>query len=267
MVQRTFRSFVRSNYAVRFNQIPEIASVYGSFIGFKSNSMPLDRQMNVSKSLECKGVGKGFGERTLFSDVCFELEKGERLALLGASGSGKSTLLHCLSGVLRPDSGEVKIGGQSLAGLDAEALAECRAQRTGTVFQFFHLLPTLTVSENVELPLQLCGQSREQRGKRVSELLERMGVAGRSEAFPSQLSGGEMQRVAIARAVAHRPAVLFADEPTGNLDSDSGARVLQLLRELTEEEGAAMLMVTHSEAAAAICHRRLELVEGAVSQA
>lgn len=220
--------------------------------------------MNLSKRLECKRICKGFGERVLFRDVSFALDAGERLALLGASGSGKSTLLHCLSGVLKPDAGEVVIGGQSLSGLDSEALAACRSQRSGTVFQFFHLLPTLTVFENVELALQLNGLGAAERKSRVESLLERMGVLARSKAFPAQLSGGEMQRVAIARAVAHRPAVLFADEPTGNLDSESGAAVLQLLQELSEEEGTAMLMVTHSEEAAAVCHRRLNLLDGSV---
>ena len=222
--------------------------------------------MNLSKRLECKGIRKGFGQRQLFSDVAFSLDAGERLALLGASGSGKSTLLHCLSGVLRPDGGDVLIGGQSLLGLDEEGLAACRAMRTGTVFQFFHLLPTLTVFENVELPLQLNGMPASERRGRVGALLDRMGIAKRSGALPAQLSGGEMQRVAIARAIAHQPAVLFADEPTGNLDSVSGAKVLRLLRELTEEEGAALLMVTHSDEAASVCHRQLRLVDGSVRE-
>lgn len=222
--------------------------------------------MNLSNQLECKSIRKRFGERLLFSDVSFSLEGGERLALLGASGSGKSTLLHCLSGVMRPDEGDVLIGGESLAGLGAEALAQCRASRSGTVFQFFHLLPTLTVFENVELPLQLNGMSAKERRERVETLLDRMGVGRRARALPAQLSGGEMQRVAIARAIAHRPAVLFADEPTGNLDRDSGAKVLRLLQELTDEEGAALLMVTHSDEAAAVCHRQMHLVDGTVRE-
>ncbi|WP_221774686.1 ABC transporter ATP-binding protein [Pelagicoccus albus] len=184
------------------------------------------------------------------------------VALLGASGSGKSTLLHCLSGVLPTDEGTTWIGEQSLDNLNREQLAQCRRTKIGTVFQFFHLMPTLTAAENVELPLQLLGNPRAVRENRVQELLERMGIAHRANAFPSALSGGEMQRVAIARAIAHRPPIIFADEPTGNLDQNSGQEVLRLLTEITQEENAALLMVTHSEEAAAICQRSYKLEEG-----
>ncbi len=142
----------------------------------------------------------------------------------------------------------------------------CRRRRIGTVFQFFHLLPTLTASENIELPLQLLGQSSEQRQDRVAALLERMGIESRADAYPSALSGGEMQRVAIARAIAHKPPIIFADEPTGNLDNRAGAAVLNLLQELTDEEGAALLMVTHSDDAAKICQRKLRLIDGALHE-
>lgn len=218
--------------------------------------------MASSLPLRCQRLSKSFGSRRLFSGIDLELAPRERLALLGASGSGKSTLLHCLSGVMAADAGTVWLGGDSLHELDKEGLAACRRTKIGTVFQFFHLLPTLTAGENVELPLQLLGQPKAQRQARVAGLLERMGIAERAHAFPAELSGGEMQRIAIARAVAHRPPVIFADEPTGNLDSKSGAQVLQLLRELTEEEDAALLMVTHSEEAAAICQRRYHLQDG-----
>lgn len=213
-------------------------------------------------ALECRSLRKSFGQRTLFSGVNLELAPRDRLALLGPSGTGKSTLLHCLSGVTECDEGDVWLGGQRLRGLSPEQLASCRRRKVGTIFQFFHLLPTLTAFENVELPLQLLAQNKVQRHERVSALLERMGITSRAKAYPSELSGGEMQRIAIARAVAHRPAVIFADEPTGNLDRDSGAAVLQLLKEITDEEGAALLMVTHSEEAASICQTRFHLSDG-----
>lgn len=218
--------------------------------------------ISTSLALECRSLRKSYGERILFAGVDLKLAPRERLALLGPSGTGKSTLLHCLSGVSSCDDGDVWLGGQRLRGLSSDQLAACRRRKVGTVFQFFHLLPTLTAFENVELPLQLLAQSKRRRHERVAALLERMGIASRANAFPSELSGGEMQRIAIARAVAHRPDVIFADEPTGNLDRDSGAAVLQLLKEITDEEGAALLMVTHSDEAASICQTRYHLTDG-----
>ncbi len=222
--------------------------------------------MSESPPLLCSGLSKTFGKRTLFSGIDLELKPRERLALLGASGSGKSTLLHCLSGVMPADSGSVWLGGERLDSLNRDELANCRREKIGTVFQFFHLLPTLTARENIELPLQLLGHPPAERNERVDALLERMGIAHRANAYPAKLSGGEMQRIAIARAIAHRPPILFADEPTGNLDSRSGASVLQLLEELTDEEGAALLMVTHSDEAARICQRQLHLSDGLLTE-
>jgi len=192
------------------------------------------------------------------------IRDGERLALTGASGSGKSTLLNCLGGVDRPDSGSIRFKNIALETLAADGLTEVRRREIGTIFQFFHLLPTLTAAENVELPLQLNGIPAAERIERVRSLLERVGVSNRAAAFPNQLSGGEMQRVAIARALAHKPAVLLADEPTGNLDSRNGAIILDLLRELSEETGTALVLVTHSGAAAQICHREIHLRDGQI---
>ncbi|MBL9146534.1 MAG: ABC transporter ATP-binding protein [Verrucomicrobiaceae bacterium] len=189
---------------------------------------------------------------------------GERVALLGPSGSGKTTLLNCIGGVDKADSGRVLIDGEELTALDSDGLARLRRQRIGTVFQFFHLLPTLTAAENVELPLQLLGVPLAEREQRVRELLMRVGVQHRAHALPSELSGGEMQRVAIARAVVHRPALILADEPTGNLDSHTGEVVLDLLAEVVRESRAAMLMVTHSEEAARRCDRVLRMKDGAL---
>jgi putative ABC transport system ATP-binding protein len=207
---------------------------------------------------------KSYAGRAVLRGVSLEVHAGERLALTGASGSGKSTLLNCLGGVDRPDSGSIRFKNLALETLDADALTQVRRRDIGTIFQFFHLLPTLTAAENVELPLQLNGVAPVVRAQRVRSLLERVGVAGRAEAFPGQLSGGEMQRVAIARALAHKPSVLLADEPTGNLDSRNGAIVLELLRELSDETGVALVLVTHSGAAARICHREIHLRDGQI---
>lgn len=216
--------------------------------------------------LRAEDVAKRFGRRELFAEVDLELHRGERVALLGPSGSGKTTLLHCLGGVESIDAGSVSLLGEELSGMGADELVDFRRQNVGTVFQFFHLLPTLTAEENVELPMQLIGVERGRRRKRAMELLERMGVGERAKGFPNELSGGEMQRVAMARALAHRPAILFADEPTGNLDAESGERVLELLRRACEEERTALVMVTHSEEAAKICQRRFRFSHGRLKE-
>jgi ABC-type lipoprotein export system ATPase subunit len=221
--------------------------------------------LKLEPVLTANNVVKSYAGRQVLRGVNLELHAGERLALTGPSGSGKSTLLNCLGAVDRPDSGSIRFKNISLENLDSDGLTEVRRRDIGTIFQFFHLLPTLTAAENVELPLQLNGVETAARLKRVRSLLERVGVAGRAEAFPGQLSGGEMQRVAIARALAHKPAVLLADEPTGNLDSKNGAIILELLRELSDETGTALLLVTHSAAAAQICHREIHLRDGQIS--
>lgn len=215
-----------------------------------------------SAVLQVASLTKSYAERPILRGVSFQLVAGERAALLGPSGSGKTTLLNCIGGVDRADSGEVIVSGVALHGLDSDGLAQVRRMHLGTVFQFFHLLPTLTAAENVELPLQLLGVGTSERESRVKSLLERVGVAHRAGALPSELSGGEMQRVAIARAVIHRPALLLADEPTGNLDSTTGAQVLDLLAEVVRETNAALLMVTHSEEAAKRCERVLRMRDG-----
>ena len=215
-------------------------------------------------ALTTTNLMKSYGHRAVLRGVSLEVRTGERLALTGASGSGKSTLLNCLGGVDRPDSGSIRFKNIVLETLDADGLTEVRRRDIGTIFQFFHLLPTLTAAENVELPLQLNGVAPAERAVRVRALLERVGVLARAEAFPGQLSGGEMQRVAIARALAHKPSVLLADEPTGNLDSRNGAIILELLRELSDETGTALVLVTHSGAAAQICHREIHLRDGQI---
>ncbi len=215
--------------------------------------------------LQAEAVTKNYGARCVLNAVSFTVAAGERVALTGPSGSGKTTLLNCLGGVDRPDSGSITLHELRIDRLDSNGLARLRRERVGTVFQFFHLLPTLSVAENIELPLQLIGLPSAERAARIDHFLSRVGLAHRADALPSQLSGGEQQRVAIARALIHRPDLILADEPTGNLDSANGANVLALLRELTDETRTALVLVTHSEEAAAICHRRIHLRDGRVS--
>jgi ABC-type lipoprotein export system ATPase subunit len=215
--------------------------------------------------LEVSSVSKSYGARRVLDDVSFRVSTGQRVALTGPSGSGKTTLLNCLGGIDRPDSGSLVLNGQRIDQLDSNALARLRREQVGTVFQFFHLLPTLTAAENIELPLQLLGVPAVERAVRVTALLDRVGLGARARAFPGQLSGGEQQRIAIARALVHHPALILADEPTGNLDSASGDNILRLLRELTDETHTALVLVTHSEEAAAICHERVHLRDGRIT--
>ena len=212
--------------------------------------------------LEVADLIKHHDAMPILRGVSLNLQKGERVALLGPSGCGKTTLLNCIGGLDRAGGGTVRLQGRDIGGMSSDELATARRTQLGSVFQFFHLLPTMTAFENVELPLKLLGQSKAERTARVQVLLQRVGVSHRAGALPSQMSGGEMQRVAIARAVVHGPALLLADEPTGNLDSASGAQVLDLLREVSDEFGAAVLLVTHSEEAAKTCHRVLRMRDG-----
>ena len=215
--------------------------------------------MNV---LQVSRVKKSYGPAPVLRGVSFSLEAGERAALMGPSGSGKSTLLNCIGGIDRPDEGTIAIGGQSLEGLDEIGLCRLRRETVSTVFQFFHLLPTLSAYENVEFPMQLNGVSAADRAERVRDLIEEVGLSQRSAAMPHELSGGEMQRVAIARALAIRPRIILADEPTGNLDSKTGETILDLLERLSERHGIAMLLVTHSPQVTRICQRIFEMKDG-----
>lgn len=214
--------------------------------------------------LECQAVRKTYDQRVVLKGLSLTLHRGERLALTGPSGCGKTTLLNCLGGIDRPDSGNILLLGQDIVQLTADELASLRRERIGTIFQFFHLLPTLTVRENIEFPLQLLGVPPTIREERSQKLLSRVRLEHRADAFPGALSGGEMQRAAIARALIHQPSLLLADEPTGNLDSQNGANILELLREMTEETGTSLLLVTHSPEATNICHRILRLRDGEI---
>ncbi|MDT8997667.1 ABC transporter ATP-binding protein [Paucibacter sp. APW11] len=206
--------------------------------------------------LEARAIAKRYGDTPVFAELSLTLQAGELVALIGESGSGKSTLLNCLAGLDHIDAGQVLLQGQDLALLDEAGLAALRRDKLGFVFQAFHVLPHLTVRDNVGLPLLL---QRRRDPARVEAMLAAVGLAALGERMPRQLSGGQLQRVAIARALVHRPALLLADEPTGNLDARHAEQVLQLLLAQVREQGVACLLVTHSERAAAHADRCIRL--------
>ena len=214
-----------------------------------------------------KTVREGDAVRTVLAGVDLRVAPGEAVAILGRSGSGKSTLLNLIAGIDHADGGAIRTAGVDVTAADERARAALRLRHVGFVFQSFHLLPTLTVAENVALPLELAGVARGAVQARVRELLERVGLADRADAWPNVLSGGEQQRVAVARALAPRPAVLLCDEPTGNLDDGAAARVLALLGERRSDAASAMVLVTHSADAARICDRALHLDAGVLHAA
>jgi putative ABC transport system ATP-binding protein len=197
--------------------------------------------------------------RTVLSGIDLELAAGDYVAVMGESGSGKSTLLNLIAGLDRPDGGTIAVEGVDLATLDDDALTALRRVKMGFVFQAFHVLPYLTVAQNVALPLSLVGAPDSDAPARVTAILADVGLADRAASMPRELSGGELQRVAIARALVHRPRLVLADEPTGNLDADSAGQVLALLRAQMKTNGAAGILVTHSPAAAATADRALVL--------
>ncbi|MEO7190138.1 MAG: ABC transporter ATP-binding protein [Vicinamibacterales bacterium] len=198
------------------------------------------------------------------SDVSLDISAGEFVALVGPSGCGKSTLLHLCGAMDRPTAGTVALEGRVLAGLNDDQLTLVRRARVGFVFQFFNLLPTLTVIENVQLPLLLAGSRRAGAESAARTLLDRVGLARRLFHYPRQLSGGEMQRVAVARALVHRPALVIADEPTGNLDSENGHRILDLLTELNVESGVTLMLATHAPDIAAAARRVIRMRDGRI---
>ena len=207
-----------------------------------------------------KVVGSAEGKLTILHDLSLDLARGDSLAIVGSSGSGKSTLLGLLAGLDLPSSGEVRLAGHLLGALNEDERARVRAEHVGFVFQSFQLLDSLDALENVMLPLELHGRRDAQQ--RARDLLERVGLGARLHHYPRQLSGGEQQRVAIARAFAAEPDVLFADEPTGNLDSATGERISDLLFELNRERGTTLVLVTHDERLAHRCHNLLRLEGG-----
>ena len=219
---------------------------------------------NTASVLRVTNLGKRVslpsGQLTILEGVSFSIAAGERVAIVGASGSGKSTLLSLLAGLDVPSSGDVELAGASLAGLDEDGRAKLRGERVGFVFQAFQLLPSLTALENAMLPLELRGE-RDARTP-AKAILEEVGLGARLHHYPRQLSGGEQQRVALARAFVARPDVLFADEPTGNLDTHTGEAVVNLLFRMNAESGTTLVLVTHDPALAARCDRVLHIDAG-----
>ena len=216
--------------------------------------------------LSLRGVSRSYREgersRAVLRDLDLTVSRGERIALLGRSGSGKSTLLNLIAGIDRPDAGEIRIQGQDVTAMDERRRTLLRRSQIGFVYQAFNLIPTLTVEEHLLLPLELNGRSGPQAREAIDRLLDEVGLTDRRDSFPDRLSGGEQQRVAIARAIVHRPALVLADEPTGNLDAETGARVLDLLENLVRSHGATLLLVTHAEDVAARVDRVFTLDQG-----
>ena len=198
---------------------------------------------------------------TVLNDITFTLERGGFLAIVGPSGSGKTTLLGLLAGLDRPTAGRIQLDGQDLGSLTEDGRARLRAEKVGFVFQSFQLIPTLTARENVQVPLELRGEPAEARAQ---ELLDRVGLGDRTHHYPAQLSGGEQQRVALARAFSIRPPILFADEPTGNLDAKTGATIIDTMVQLNRELGTTLVLVTHDHDLAARARRTIRLSDGRI---
>ncbi|HEX9053991.1 MAG TPA: ABC transporter ATP-binding protein [Gemmatimonadales bacterium] len=215
--------------------------------------------------LECESLGRtylsGGRELTVLKDISFRVERGAFVAVVGPSGSGKTTLLGLLAGLDRPTTGRVSLDGQDLGALDEDALARLRGEKVGFVFQSFQLIPTLTARENVQVPLELHGDGA---AGTADELLARVGLAERGHHYPAQLSGGEQQRVALARAFSNRPKILFADEPTGNLDAATGGGIIDLMVELNRDLGTTLVLVTHDLDLAGRARRTIRLADGRV---
>jgi len=217
--------------------------------------------------LELDQLTKSYGGRTVLAQLSHVFQAGEFVAIMGESGVGKSTLLNLIAGLDAPDAGQVIVDGAPISRLDDDAATRLRRSRMGFIFQAFHVLPHLTLRQNVALPLLLNKAPGEQTAQRVDAMLGAVGLTGRGDDFPRQLSGGELQRVAIARALVHRPALLLADEPTGNLDPETANGILHLLRAETRAHGAGAIMVTHSTAAAAMADKVLLLTRSGLELA
>lgn len=214
--------------------------------------------------LRVSKIEKSYGASKVLRGIDFRMEEGERVAIMGPSGSGKSTLLNCIGGIDRPDNGEILFEGQSLTSLSEQELCELRRNKISTIFQFFHLLPTLTARENIEFPMLLNSVSAKERNQKVDDLLNAVKIQHRACAFPHELSGGEKQRVAIARSLSMRPKLILADEPTGNLDSKNTDSVLELIEKLSKQHGIAMLLVTHNEEVTRICDQTITMNDGLI---
>lgn len=215
--------------------------------------------------LEGRRLALSFGSTVVLREVDFWIDRGEIVAVLGPSGSGKSTLLHCLAGLLRPDSGEVHLAGRRIDDLSERRRSNFRLRRMGFVFQFGDLIPELTLAGNVELPLQLTGTRRRVARRRAAELLDQLGIREVADRRVNQVSGGQAQRAAVARALVHRPSVIFADEPTGAVDTLAGELVLEALVSAARQQATAVVLVTHEARVAAYADREITLRDGSVA--
>lgn len=224
--------------------------------------------MSNSSILSVENLSKTFTsgnkQLTVLKDITFSIEKGISCAIVGPSGSGKTTLLGLCAGLDKPTTGQVILNNRKISDLNESALSAIRNEQIGFVFQSFQLIPTLTALENVMVPIELRGLTYKDVEKKAIELLDKVGLKDRITHYPTQLSGGEQQRVGLARAFIHNPDVLFADEPTGNLDGDTGAQIEDLLFDLNREEGTTLIIVTHDRELAAKCNRIIELKNGAI---
>lgn len=219
---------------------------------------------NSNSVLSARSISKSFGDVHALVDVSVDIPAGQSVSIMGPSGSGKSTLLHCLAGILKPDSGDISLGGEPVSLSSDAARSRLRLDRMGFVFQDGQLLPELPAVENVALPLLLQGRSRTEAFGRATDWLGRLGLAGLERRRPGQLSGGQAHRVAIARALVGSPAVVLADEPTGALDQATGAEVMRVLTAAAKGVGASLVVVTHDAKVAAWCERHIEIVDGQV---
>ena len=222
--------------------------------------------LSLNNQIEVSNLSHSYGATSILNQLDLSLGSGESMAIMGPSGTGKSTLLNCLAGLEKIQTGNVVVLGKKFEKLDEEERAELRRTEMGIIFQFFHLLPTLSTFENVELPLVIQGVKKKQREKKVGELIESVGLSHRSNALPETLSGGERQRAAIARALVHEPSIIFADEPTGNLDESTSGGILELLQDIIKDKNMTFVMVTHSQSAASICDRKFSLHNGRLEE-
>ncbi len=225
-----------------------------------SESETIIRLTDVSKRYQA-----GDTEVVALSHVGLQLAKGDFVTVQGPSGGGKSTLLNCMGGLDRPDSGSIHLNGFEITQMDDRRLTELRRREIGFIFQFFNLMPTLSVFENVELPL-LLSQAPRRAQERIETMLDYVGLWDRRESFPAELSGGQMQRVAIARALVHQPAIVLADEPTGNLDSDNGQKILNVLQQVSRDFQTTVVVVTHNPEAAQYGNRHFEIHDGVLNE-
>ena len=236
-------------------------------MNFRATLVTVVRYMRANHNiLEVENLSKRYSARAVVDGVSLSIAKGERVAIMGPSGSGKTTLINCIGGIEAPSSGTIKIDGELLDYRNTEQISRLRKQTITHVFQFFHVLPHLTLVENIEFPLLLSKQPKKIRKEKVRQLIEEVGIEHRADAYPHECSGGEIQRAAIARALVVEPALILADEPTGNLDSINGDKVLSLIEELSIRHQTAIILVTHSEEATRICSRLIRFKDGKIGE-